>query len=244
MRNLFLMAGFEFRAMRIYWFQLLIAGIVMPLALMVTILLAQSGSGERLPFLLTGFIASSIASTFLNILALRVVNIMQPDVLELYAALGFSRRDMVASFAIFYSMFLLPQTIVASVLALHWAGNPGMVAFPVAIVGCALFMGVLAITLGLRVRNYFHAMGIFPCLSWAMIMLSPAYYPMSSLPVALQALMWLNPLTHCLNIAHHYIGCPDNIPVSLSVLLLSVSFCFMAARMRASLLKTYILENI
>jgi ABC-2 type transport system permease protein len=74
---------FELKGLKIYWMQILISLFILPLSFLFILLLSGVSTSEMLSIWLSGFIVASLVGAFLGALALRVCNLMQPEILEL-----------------------------------------------------------------------------------------------------------------------------------------------------------------
>ena len=116
MNRLFQAILFEFRAFRVFKIQILISLFIMPLSYMFLILLNTGGNRQTTLYLLTGFVVASLIGTYVSLLGLRVSNLMMPEVLEMYAAFPITMRTVALSYLFTYSLYVLPQIIVASII--------------------------------------------------------------------------------------------------------------------------------
>lgn len=197
---------FELKGMRFYRLQLLVSLFVMPLAFVVVLLAGKNLSSDNVTFVLSGFIVTSMVGSFLGTLALRVSNMMMPDILELYATFSLSRREMVTGMSVTYGLLALPQILVAGTITAFTAPafQPGLFIFAILI---GMFsLAAISVWLGLLVRNYYQAMGLFPLLNWIVVLLSSAYYDPSNMSTAFQWILLVNPVTHYLNLLRSSLG--------------------------------------
>jgi len=218
MRKVWLAALMELKGMRIYKVQLFISLIVLPFSYAIVILLAQGG--ENPAYLLSGLVVASLVGTFLNLVALRISNLMQPDVLELYAVLPIHTAQAALGIVVAYSLLVLPQVVLLLGLAAWQADG---VRIGLALIGTLvslLAMASLGCFFGVMVRNPFKAQGIFPLLSWLMLLTSPIYYEVQGLPRAYVVSMLVNPATHALNLIRPFLGLSELIDVKLSLVVL------------------------
>jgi|Deesub1362A_J573_1020465.scaffolds.fasta_scaffold09027_3 ABC-2 type transport system permease protein len=219
MRKVWVAALMELKAMRIYKVQLFISLIVLPFSYAIVILLA--GGGENHAYLLSELIVASLVGVFFNLVALRVSNLTQPDVLELYAVLPAHMSQAVLGIITAYSLLALPQ--IALLLGLA-AWRAGEVRIEFALIGTfvsLLAMASLGCFLGVVVRNPFKAQGIFPLLSWLILLAAPIYYGVQGLPRAYVMVLLINPATHAVNLIRPFLGFPEIVPlwISLGVLI-------------------------
>jgi len=218
MRKVWLAALMELKAMRIYKVQLFISLIVLPFSYAIVILLA--GGGENRAYLLSGLIVASLIGVFFNLVALRVSNLTQPDVLELYAVLPVHMTQAVLGIIAAYSLLALPQIALLLGLA-AWRADG--VRIGLALIGTFVSLSAMASLgcfLGVMVRNPFKAQGIFPLLSWLILLTAPIYYGVQDLPRAYVMVLLVNPATHALNLIRPFLGFPEIIDIKLSLVVL------------------------
>jgi len=96
----------------------------------------------------------------------------------------------------------------------------------------------------LAVRNYYQALGIFPFVSWIIILLSPAYYDMRNLNIIFQDFLLINPLTHYLNWIRSQLGSQATVPLYISIIYISLFLFFLLVFLARKLKGIYILERI
>ncbi|GFP33840.1 ABC-2 type transport system permease protein, partial [Candidatus Hakubella thermalkaliphila] len=71
---------------------------------------------EEAAFLLSGFIVASLAGSFFGALALRICNLIQIEVLELYSTFALSKGEIVSSMAFTYTHLALPPIFISIVV--------------------------------------------------------------------------------------------------------------------------------
>lgn len=235
---------FELKGLKIYWMQILISLFILPLSFLFILLLSGVSTSEMLSFWLSGFIVASLVGAFLGALALRVCNLMQPEILELYATLDVNRIEIVLNLALTYSILVLPQLVIASTIAGFNALEFHAWGFVLAILVVMVSLIVFSIAAGLAVRNYYQALGIFPFVSWIIILLSPAYYDMRNLNIIFQDFLLINPLTHYLNWIRSQLGSQATVPLYISIIYISLFLFFLLVFLARKLKGIYILERI
>lgn len=234
---------YELKGMKLYWMQILISLFVMPISFVFVFLIGGGSDGEKVAFWLSGFIVASMGGAFLGTVALRVCNLMAPEVRELYATFALSRGEMVMSVSVTYTLLVLPQILIAGSIAAFMAPAFHIWLFIFAILGGMLSLATLSVWLGLLVKNYYHALGLFPLLSWIIILLSPAYYDPVQLNPAFRWGLLLNPLTHYLNLIRTGLGFTPALAPLWSLLYTLGLFTFILVAIRRRLGGMYILEK-
>ncbi|MCL0056612.1 ABC transporter permease [Dehalococcoidia bacterium] len=208
----------EIKGMRIYKVQLFINLIVIPFSYAIVLLLA--GAGEEHAFLLSGLMIASLVAVFFTLVALRVSNLMQADVLELYAVLPIHMTQAVLGIIAAYSLLALPQVIFLLALAAWQASEVQIGLLLIGTIVSLFAMASLGCFLGVVVRNPFKAQGIFPLLTWLTLLASPIYYGAQDLPRAYVMMLLINPTTHAVNLIRPYLGFPEIIDIRLSLVAL------------------------
>lgn len=195
----------EIKGMRVYKVYLSIILLVLPFSYAVVLLLA--GADQDYSYLFSGLAVASLAGSFVGLVAHRVSNLVQPQVLELYAVLPVRLELMVMGAIAAYGLIVLPQVAVLIGLAVGFskAGVKALLAIPNIFLG-VLFLAMLGIFLGTVIRNPYKAQGLFPLVSWALILTAPVYYDVAPLPRAFALLILFNPLTHVLNTIRPHLG--------------------------------------
>lgn len=202
LRNVILL---ELKGMRIYKIFILINLVVLPFSYAFVLLLA--GAEQDPSYVLSGLVVASLVSTFVTLLAHRVSNLVEPHVLELYAVFPVSLALMVVGAVVAYALIVFPQVAIFMGLTIWFAhtGKRAILAVPGMFL-CLLFLASLGVFLGTQVRNPFKAQGLFPLLSWILILTAPVYYQVENLPKTYVILILLNPLTHVLNVIRSPLG--------------------------------------
>jgi ABC-2 type transport system permease protein len=211
----------EVRGMRVYKVFLFINMVVLPFSYAIVLLLA--GAGQDHSYLLSGLVVASLVGTFVGLVAHRVSNLVQPEVLELYAVLPARMELMVVGAVAAYALVVLPQVVILVGLTAGLArtGAKALLAVPGMLLGF-LFLAILGVFLGTLIKNPFKAQGLFPLLSWILLLSAPVYYQAEGLPRAYIAVLLLNPLTHVLNVIRPHLGFPPLLDMWISVGLLVI----------------------
>jgi len=238
MNRLFQAILFEFRAFRVFKIQILISLFIMPLSYMLIILLNTGGNQQISLYLLTGFVVASLIGTYVSLLGLRVSNLMMPEVLEMYAAFPIKMRTVALSYLITYSLYVLPQIIVASIIiavislsSIAW----GLFVFNVILT--MITLSGFGVFLGFFFKNYFMAQGILPLLSWIFLFITPLYYQAKS-----SIFFSINPLNSCVKLLRHSIGLYEGVIIWDYVYLIGL-IIILSFFVNRKLLRLYLLEK-
>lgn len=212
----------ELKGLRIYRLQLIINLLILPLSYALIALLVGGMTQTDLSYLLSGLIVSSFIGSFVGLLAMRISNFTQPQTMELYAAMPVTTGEVFSGLAITYLLLALPQIIVLLGLSIWQAETPRV---GLAILGVLMSSGTfvsLGVFLGALVRNPFKAQGVFPLVSWGLMLLSPIYYNNQHLPAFYSALLLVNPATHALNVIRPFLGFKSVMDIGYSFLYLGL----------------------
>jgi len=195
--------------------------VVLPFSYAVVLLLA--GAGQDRSYVLSGLVVASLVGTFVGLVAHRASNLVQFHVLELYAVLPARMELMVVGAVAAYALVVLPQVMILLGLAIGLAqtGAKALLAVPGTFLGL-LFLALLGVFLGTLIRNPYKAQGLFPLLSWILLLGAPVYYKAESLPRAYVIVLLVNPLTHVLNVIRPHLGFAPLVDIRVSVGLLVV----------------------
>jgi len=234
----------EFKSLRIYWLQLLIVVFVMPFSYAFIILISGNLQGASVNYLLSGYIISTIISTFINMLGMRITNMRQQEVLELYSTYAISFPTIVISECLAYVLITLP--IVLIVLG-YIVATSQVINWLLLICGVLLtivFLLLISVYLGLAMKNMFIANGLFQVITWVLILLAPIYYNFETLNPIFKGILLINPVTHLLNMVRVPLGFSPSVNLAYSygyiVLLSILAFVYVSKRINS----THILEKI
>ncbi|MBT9150511.1 MAG: hypothetical protein DDT40_00683 [candidate division WS2 bacterium] len=235
---------FEIKGMKIFWLQIFMSLFVMPTAFLFLALLRIGPDSEEVAFLLSGFIVASLVGSFFGALALRICNLMQIEVLELYSTFALSKGEIISNMAFTYALFALPQILISIVVLAFTSPSFNAFLMSFSILWVILLIALLAVWLGLVVRNYYYALGIFPLLAWISILLTPAYYDMAKLNPIFQMVLFINPITHCLNLLRIGLGLTPPLYFLWSLLYTSILFGLLLILTLKRIKDIYILEKL
>lgn len=243
MRLLWPQMSLELKGLRLYATQILISLVLIPGSYLFVILLSSGTEASFLSYQLCGFVVASLIGSLVSLLAFRVSNMMQPTVLELYAALPARTGHIVGAQSMVYILLAIPQIAVATVLAASYAQSVNIGLLLVGIMSVVLLLTLMGLFLGTAIRNPFTAQGMLPLVAWVLLMLSPVYYPSEGLSSALFAVAVLNPVTHALNVIRVPVGNQAIVPLGVSYIYLGVAAIVMLGYVHRRLRRVYILER-
>ena len=241
--RLYLTLLLELKAMKFFGFQIFMSFLVMPLAFLLVMLAQGEVVAEKIAFALSGFMVASMIGAFVATLALRISNMMMPEILELYATFSLKRWEMVAGMSVAYILMILPQIIIGSIFAAMYAPDFQPLIFFSSTLVVILSMALVSAWLGLLIKNYYIATGLLPFLSWMLMLLSPAYYRIETLPSIMQWILLINPITHYLALIRQGLGITSTIPLAWSLVLTLSLLVIMLASIRKELSRMFILEK-
>jgi len=241
--RLYLTLFLELKTMKFFGLQIFMVFLVMPLAFLVVMLAQGEAVAEKIAFALSGFMVASMIGAFVAMLALRISNMMMPELLELYATFSLKRWEMVAGISVAYILMVLPQIIICSILAFVYAPKFQPLIFFSSTLVVILSMVLVSVWLGLLIKNYYIATGLLPLLSWMLMFLSPMYYKVEHLPSIVQWILLINPVTHYLALIRQGLGITPTIPLAWSLVLTLSLLVIMLASIRKELGRMFILEK-
>jgi len=220
MRNVWIAMIMELKGMRIYATQLLIMMVFLPFSYAVVVLLG--GATDNVAFVFSGLVVASLIGVFCNVVAMRVSNLMQPQVLELYAVLPVHLSQAVLGIVGAYTLLVLPQIAFFFGVAAWRVIEPNLALSFLGMFLALLAMAAFGCFLGILVRNPFKAQGVFPLVTWLMLLTAPIYFATNNLPRLVVMLMLLNPATHAVNVLRPHLGFAAIIDIRLSLLVVLV----------------------
>ncbi len=233
----------EFKNMKFFALQIFMSFIVMPLGILFVLLAQENVDAKTTTYLLSGFIISSLIGSFFATLSLRISNMMMAEILELYATFSLSRWEMVAGMSIAFVLMTLPQIGIAGFIVVMNTSQSNLISFILSILFSIVGMLLMAVWAGLKVKNYYMAMGLFPFASWILILISPIYYDLQNIPTFLQWLLLANPLSHLLFLIRFGAGFAPPIPLIWSIIFLFFVFFGAAIGIHKELKQVFILEK-
>jgi ABC-2 type transport system permease protein len=202
MRKILISALMEFKNLRLFKLQIIISLGIIPFSYLFVVLLYANGSD--IPYLLSGFSVISLFSSLITLLSLRISNLMEPEVVELYSTLPVNYSDIIISYTLVYVILALPQSFLSLGLSALNVNSVNLWLVGTGVVLGIILFGLMAISLGLFINNPYKAQGVVPLIGWLMLLLSPAYYHIKN--YYMLAVLMVNPVTHVLNIIRAGLG--------------------------------------
>jgi len=224
MRKIGIGICFELKGLRLYRTQLFISLFLIPFSYAFILLLSMRPAQGQLSYILSGLTVASLIGAG-SLVGIRVANLAEPEVLELYAALPISTGQAVLSVAIAYALLSIPQSAVLLGLASWWASRISVAMLVVGTVMSIIALFSFWTALGFVVRNPFKAQGVFSLISWTLLLFSPIYYEMNDLPFLYRAVLLANPVTHALNTIRPFLGMDAPLHWAVSFLYLGILGC-------------------
>jgi len=233
----------EFKSLRIYKWQVITYLLILPLSYIFVMLLFGNIQRNDISYLLSGYIIASLIGSFAGLFAIRVCNLMQPEVLELYATFFITIPQILISLSLTYIIISIPGIALSSLLSIKYANFANLLIFTGGIIISILAILSLGLFLGLLIKNMFKAQGIIPLLSWGLLLFAPVYYKVQHLNLLYKVILLINPVTHTLNILRISLGFPEIINIRWSFLYLSVLIIVIFIYSIKSFKRFYILEK-
>lgn len=233
----------ELKSLRIYKWQVVTSLVILPFSYVFVILLFGNIQRNDISYLLSGYMIASLIGSFVGLFAIRICNLLQPEVLELYATLFITIPQTVLSLSLTYMLISMPGIILSAVLLVIYGKLANLLLFIIGIVISVLAILLLGIFLGLLIRNMFKAQGIIPLLSWALLLIAPVYYKIQNLNLLYKVILLINPVTHMLNILRISLGFPEIVSIKWSFLYLSVLIIAIFIYSIKAFKRFYILEK-
>ena len=244
MSKIFTAIEMEFKSLRIYWLQLLIVVFVMPFSYAFIVLISGNLQGASLNYLLSGYIVSTLISTFINMLGMRITNMRQVEVLELYSTYAISFPAIVVSECLSYVLITTPIVLVVLGYIVLSSQSINWLLLVCGVLLTLVFLLLFSVYLGLAMKNMFIANGLFQVITWILILLAPIYYNLETLSPIFKGILLINPITHLLNMVRVPLGFLPSVKLVFSygyiVLLCLLAFFYISKRINS----TYILEKI
>lgn len=229
--------------MRIYKLQLVISLFVMPLSVLL-IMLFSNGTSVNYTWLISGFIVASIMGSTISMLSMRVSNLVQPEILELYSTFLITKRQLLSTLSLTYALLSLPQIMVAIILLYFFAGSINLLIIIPSIIMSIIFMSLLAVYIGLRLQNPFKASGIVSIISYAIMTLTPFYYVVDEgSNEIIRIIQMFNPFNCCLVSLRAGLYPMDPNQIILSYAILAILSLMLSIAINRKVGDIYILEK-
>ncbi|MGB4594914.1 MAG: hypothetical protein WBI14_03315 [Anaerolineaceae bacterium] len=234
---------FELKGMKLFRFQLLTSLLVIPLLLFVVQLNSAGANPSTLQTTIVSFIVATIVSGLLGLLALRICNSFLPDVLELYSTMAITKIEMILSLTLTYILLVSPQIIIGTLIMVSTKSINNTWAFIATILLSLVWFSILAIGMGLWIKNYYLIMGIMPLFTLVLLMVSPIYLaPLLNSPV-IKILTMLNPISYFVNLFQASLNNELLFPVSYSVVFITMTLLALVFFVSRKINDLYALEN-
>ena len=234
----------EFKSLRLYKWQVLSSLLILPFSYVFVVLLAGNVHGGNIAYILTGYMVATLIGAFLGLYAMRICNLMQPEVLELYATFQVSVTQTVLSYCFSYMLLSLPIIIMSLAISIHYAASVNVVLLIAGTLISIAAITLLAMCLGLVIKNMYKAQGIIPMLSWVFLLIAPIYYSTQNLNPVYKAVLLINPVTHCLNLVRVALGFQPVVGILWSFGYLLIFIVVLAVYALGAFRRTYILERL
>ncbi len=234
----------EFKSLRLYKWQVLSSLLILPFSYVFVMLLSGNIHGQDIAYILTGYMVATLIGTFLGLYAMRICNLMQPEVLELYATFQVSVMQTVLSYCFSYVLLSLPIIILSLAISVHYAASVNMALFIAGTLISIAATALLATFLGLLIKNMYKAQGIIPMLSWVFLLIAPIYYSTQNLSPVYKTVLLINPVTHCLNLVRMALGFQPVTGILWSFGYLVIFIVVLAVYALRAFRRTYILEQL
>lgn len=244
MNKIFTAIEMEFKSLRIFWLQLFIVVFVLPFSYAFIVLVSGNLQGSSLNYLLSGYIVSTLISTFINMLGLRITNIRQQEALELYSTYAILFPSIIISVCLSYFLITLPIVLIVLGYVVATAQSVNWFFLICGMLLTIVFLLLISVYLGLAMKNLFIANGLFQIITWALILLAPIYYSLEPLNPIFRGILLVNPVSHLLNLLRAPLGFESSVNLVYSygyiVLLSILAFGYVSKRINS----THILEKI
>ncbi len=244
MNKIFTAIEMEFKSLRIFWLQLFIVVFVLPFSYAFIVLVSGNLQGPSLNYLLSGYIVSTLISTFINMLGLRITNIRQQEALELYSTYAIPFPSIIISVCLSYFLITLPIILIVLGYVVATAQSVNWFFLICGMLLTIVFLLLISVHLGLAMKNLFIANGLFQIITWALILLAPIYYSLELLNSIFRGILLVNPVSHLLNLLRAPLGFESSVNLVYSygyiVLLSILAFGYVSKRINS----THILEKI
>lgn len=233
----------EFKSLRMYKWQVVSSFLILPLSYVFVLLLFGGIRGEIVAYLVSGYMVATFIGAFLGLYAIRICNLMEPQVLELYSTMSVNIKEIALSLALTYIIFTLPVVIISSYISVIFASEVSAGFLIAGIILSLVVILLIGTFLGLLIKNVFIAQGIIPLLSWVFLLIAPVYYSVEHLNPIYRGILMINPVTHCLNLIRLGLGFESVINVTESAIYLAILIIVLGAYSLKAINRVYILER-
>lgn len=214
---------FTLKMYRLYWANMLSVMLVLPLTYLAVVTLFSGGSPESLLIGLTGFTVMVCFTTMVYPVALQVANMFEEQVLEIYASLPVSLRELLVSTVISQLVFSAPAIAVSLVALKALATTVDTVYVVVSVVLSLLFFSALAVALGLVFKSRYKLDSLLTVLMMLLVVATPLYYKLGSVEGYLKIALLVNPVTHMVCLLREGVGVSEGVSPWVSAAYLVVA---------------------
>ncbi|WP_242837256.1 ABC transporter permease [Alkaliphilus transvaalensis] len=208
-------------------------------------MLNQGFIKDQVGFLLTGFIVTIMIGAFISMLSLRVSNLMEAEVLELYSTIIVNKTQLIIALVLNYLVLSIPQIIIAGILAVVYSTQVNVLKFIFSIILAGIFFASIGVFIGLVIKNKYKASGIVPYINIIFLVITPIYYRLDNMNRYFVYLYSINPIVHILNIMRESIGIKGlNSGITLSYGYIIILCAFLLKSIYKKVNNIYILEKL
>lgn len=233
----------EFKSLRLYKWQVLTSLLILPLSYVFVLLLFGGIRGETVTYLISGYMVATLIGSFLGLYAIRICNLMEPQVLELYSTLSVSTFELATSLALSYIILILPSILVSICISAVFSTTVNALFLVLALLISIFTILLIGTFLGLLIKNIFIAQGIIPLLSWVFLLFAPVYYSAENLHPVYTSVLLINPVTHCLSLVRFALGFTPIVNMIWSFIYLTVLITTLSIYILKTFKRIYILER-
>ena len=233
----------EFKNLRLYKWQVLTSLLILPLSYVFVLLLFGGVREETVSYLISGYMVATLIGSFLGLYAIRICNLMEPEVLELYSTLSVSVSEIATALALSYIILTLPSIIFSVVVSIIFSKTVNGLLLTLALLISISTILLIGTFLGLLIKNIFIAQGIIPLLSWFFLLFAPVYYSTDNLHPIYTSVLLINPITHCLNLVRSALGFNAIISIFWSFICLTILIVILGIYSFKTFKSVYILEK-
>lgn len=213
--------SFTLKMYRLYWANLISVMVILPATYLAVVVLFSGGVLESLVVGLTGYIVMACFTTMVYPAALQVANMFEEQVLELYASLPASLREIILSIIASQLVFAAPA-VASGLIALSMIVGDMNALYVVAstLLSLAVF-STLAVLLGLTFKSRHRLDPVLTLSMMLVVVASPLFYRLEVVPEYWRAVLLVNPITHMICLLREGVGFSEAVSpaVSLSYLL-------------------------
>jgi ABC-type polysaccharide/polyol phosphate export permease len=151
------------------------------------------GRGVKMETATLTFIFTSFLTLFLSNYSMRISNMMQAEVLELYATLDTKLGDILKALSIFYSIPLFVLYMICLVILIFFNATVNLILYLIMFCVLIVFLSRLGMCVGLIFRNPYKAGAMIPYLVFIALTITPINFVFQDTGVV-KYLFLFNPL--------------------------------------------------